>query len=162
MSPSERTLLPQRHHRAREIALQLLYALDVHPPKKPEKILDLFPLEQEDPEVMDYTRKLVLGFVAHEEEIDRLLRTHLEGWRPERMVIVDRAAVRLALYEGIIAKLVPLPVAISEAVELAKVFGTEESGKFVNGVLGKIVRSLKAKSHDDGIDIEEPPTSPDR
>lgn len=58
------------------------------------------------------------------------------------MVIVDRVAIRLALYESVIAKKIPVPVAISEAVELAKRFGTGESGRFVNGVLGKIVRVL--------------------
>ena len=60
------------------------------------------------------------------------------------MVAVDRIAVRLALYEGVVGRLTPVPVAISEAVELAKAFGTDESGKFVNGVLGKIVRALPA------------------
>jgi N utilization substance protein B len=74
------------------------------------------------------------------------------------MVVVDRVAVRMALYEGFIAKTTPLAVAISEAVELVKVFGTEESGRFVNGVLGRIVRALEGlgdegerKKRDEGV-----------
>jgi N utilization substance protein B len=63
------------------------------------------------------------------------------------MVVVDRVAIRLALYEGVVIGRIPLAVAISEAVELAKRFGTEESGRFVNGVLGKIVRGLEDDTH---------------
>jgi N utilization substance protein B len=59
------------------------------------------------------------------------------------MVVVDRVAIRLALYEGFVTGRIPVAVAISEAVELAKRFGTEESGRFVNGVLGRIVRGLE-------------------
>jgi N utilization substance protein B len=65
------------------------------------------------------------------------------------MVVVDLVAIRLALYEGWIEKSVPMAVAISEAVELAKHFGTEDSGRFVNGVLGRIVRSLQEESSGD-------------
>ncbi len=61
------------------------------------------------------------------------------------MVAVDRAALRMAIYECLFTSLTPVPAAISEAVELAKTFGTEESGKFVNDVLGKIVRALPPK-----------------
>ena len=56
------------------------------------------------------------------------------------MVAVDKAVISIALYEGVLSKRVPIPVAISEAVELAKTYGTDDSGKFVNGVLGRIVR----------------------
>lgn len=72
-----------------------------------------------------------------------MVRRSIVGWRPERMVLVDRVAIRLALFESLVEKLIPVPVAISEAVELAKRFGTDESGKFVNGVLGKIVREIE-------------------
>ena len=62
------------------------------------------------------------------------------GWIPEIMVAVNKAAISIALYEGIISAKVPVAVAISEAVELAKSYGTSDSGRFVNGVLGRIVR----------------------
>jgi len=138
-------LLPQRRRRAREIALQLLYALDMRPDQSPEEAIAFFSSDNEDEEVMRYARMLVIGTWGERDEIDRLIREYVTGWRPERMVTVDRAILRLALHESCIESLIPIPVAISEAVELAKTFGTEESAKFVNGVLGKIVRAIDGK-----------------
>ena len=94
----------------------------------------------------EYARDLLEGTWNHRIEIDQMIRTHVVGWRPERMVAVDRAAVRLALFEGVVARKTPLAVAISEAMELAKQYGTEDSGRFVNGVLGKIVRAQESPS----------------
>jgi N utilization substance protein B len=136
-----RRILPQKRHRSREMALQLLYSLDLRRGLTPEQALELFPGD-EDPEIQDYTRTLVHGVWAKRGDIDNLIREHVTGWRPERMLAVDRAALRLAVYEGVLERMTPIPVVISEAVELAKTFGAEESGKFVNGVLGRIVRAL--------------------
>lgn len=136
-----RRILPQKRHRSREMALQLLYSLDLRRGLTPEQALELFPGD-EDPEIQDYTRTLVHGVWAMRGDIDNLIREHVTGWRPERMLAVDRAALRLAVYEGVLERMTPIPVVISEAVELAKTFGAEESGKFVNGVLGRIVRAL--------------------
>lgn len=142
-------LLPQKRRRSREIALQLLYALDLRPDQSPDDAFALFSSGDEDEEVINYTEMLVKGTWGEREKIDGLIRDHVTGWRPERMVTVDRAALRLALYECCVKSLIPVPVAISEAVELAKTFGTEESAKFVNGVLGKIVRALDAERESD-------------
>jgi len=108
----------------------------------PGEAVDLYPFESEDEEVRVYANQLVDGVSENLNEIDSMVRRNIVGWRPERMVIVDRVAIRLALYESVIAKKIPVPVAISEAVELAKRVFTGESGRFVNGVLGKIVRVL--------------------
>ncbi|QTX33730.1 transcription antitermination factor NusB [Aminithiophilus ramosus] len=142
----ERSLMPQRRRRSREIALQILYSLDMGPDQSPQGALALFPLEEEETDVVDYASRLVRGVWEKRFDIDDLLRTYLTGWRPERLVAVDRTAVRMALYEGVVEKLTPVAVAISEAVELAKRFGTEDSGRFVNGVLGRIVRELEGVS----------------
>lgn len=136
-----RTFLPQKRHRSREMALQLLYSLDLRRGLAPEQALELFP-EDADPEVQEYVRILVCGAWERRGDIDNLIREHVTGWRPERMLAVDRAALRMAVFEGIFARMTPVPVVISEAVELAKTFGAEESGKFVNGVLGRIVRAV--------------------
>jgi len=112
-----------------------------------EEAIGLFPFSEEDPEVVRYAQELIRGVTERSVEIDCLLRRHITGWRPERMVVVDRVAIRLALYEGVVMGNIPLAVAISEAVELAKRFGTEDSGRFVNGVLGRIVRRLESDSH---------------
>jgi N utilization substance protein B len=97
--------------------------------------------EPEQQDVADYAKSLVMDVSKHTDDIDTLLREHIVGWRTERMVAVDRASIRLALCEGLLERKVPIAVAISEAVELTKMFGTVESGSFVNGVLGRIVRS---------------------
>ncbi len=135
----------QRRRRAREIALQVLYALSANPDNTPEAALGMLPCEEEPQDVREYALFLIKGVSDNQEKIDYFLRAYVVKWRPERMVRVDLMAVRLALFEGVLSKSVPLAVAISEAVELAKLFGTEDSGRFVNGVLGKIVRFLEAE-----------------
>ena len=143
-----RSFLPQKRHRSREMALQMLYSLDLRRNQTLEDALEFFAAE-DDPEIFHYARDLTKGAWEHRNDIDNLIREHVTGWRPERMVAVDRAALRMAIYECLLTSLTPVPVAISEAVELAKTFGTEESGKFVNGVLGKIVRSLPPREEDE-------------
>lgn len=134
----------QYRHRSREIALQLIYQLNVRPDVSLREVLSLYPSEEEREDVFAYARELVTGVCENAAEIAELLRDNIISWRPERMVAVDKAAISLALYEGIIGKKVPVAVAISEVVELAKAFGTEDSGRFVNGVLGRIVRKESA------------------
>jgi N utilization substance protein B len=119
----------------------LIYELDLRSGLSPEEAVEMFPWDGEDTEVASYAKSLVLASCERSEEIDEILREHIVGWRTERMVAVDRAAIRIALCEGLIIRNVPIAVAISEAVELTKMFGTVESSKFVNGVLGRIVRS---------------------
>lgn len=142
----EKEFMPQRRHRSREIALQLLYSIDLRRDQETAEAFRLFPLDAEEPVVVEFARQLIFGVLENERAIDNLILRNIVGWRPERMVAVDRAAVRLALYEGVVARTTPLAVAISEAVELAKSFGTEDSGRFVNGVLGRIVRTLESRT----------------
>jgi N utilization substance protein B len=134
--------MPQRRRRAREIALQLIYELDLRPDMTADEAIEMFPWATEPPSVTEYAKFLVTAASRHSLEIDLLMREHIVGWRTERMVAVDRASIRLAVCEGMIERKVPVAVAISEAVELTKIFGTIESSGFVNGVLGKIVRSF--------------------
>ncbi|MDL2298684.1 transcription antitermination factor NusB [Synergistaceae bacterium OttesenSCG-928-D05] len=142
---SQKSARSQLRHRAREIALQLVYQLDLRPGVAPDDAIELFQLKEEEPEVSSYACELVHGVSESAGEIAQILRESIVAWRPERMVAVDKAAISIALYEGLIAKRVPIAVAISEAVELAKAFGTEDSGRFVNGVLGRIVRERNAE-----------------
>jgi N utilization substance protein B len=75
-------------------------------------------------------------------EIDRLIAAYLQGWKLDRLSKVDKQVLRLAVYELVYLRETPPKVVVNEAIELAKTFGTEESGKFVNGVLGKMMREL--------------------
>jgi N utilization substance protein B len=140
--------LPQRRRRAREIALQLIYELDLREGLLPKDALEMYPFDAEEPDVAEYAKSLVWAASRRAGEVDEILREHIVGWRTERMVAVDRAAIRIALCEGLLERTVPVAVAISEAVELTKMFGTVESSKFVNGVLGRIVRSDGGDAYD--------------
>lgn len=98
--------------------------------------------EQAAREVPDFTRELVEGVAEHLDELDRTLGTHAEGWRVERMPSLDRTILRLATYELTHLGEVPVGAVIDEAVRAAKELSTEDSGRFVNGVLGKIAAEL--------------------
>jgi len=93
-------------------------------------------------EVPAFTRELVEGVTGHIDEIDRTVAAHSEGWTVDRMASVDRTVLRVATYELAFGGQVPVGAAIDEAVRAAKDLSTEDSGRFVNGILGKIAREL--------------------
>lgn len=88
-----------------------------------------------------YAREVVDGVIDHKEEIDELIATHSRDWKIERMPAVDRALLRIGVWELLHNDEIPTAVAIDEAVELAKEFSTDDSGSFVHGVLARVARS---------------------
>ena len=92
-------------------------------------------------EAFTYAQNLVAGTQEHLEEIDEIIRRQAEHWRLERMPAVDRNILRLAVFEFLYETDVPQLVILDEAIELAKEFGTEQSGRFVNGVLDGILKT---------------------
>lgn len=124
--------------KARKRALDVLYESDLRGTDAVATLADR--LAAADPPVPDYSVELVEGVVEHRAAIDDVLAEHAEGWTVERMPPVDRAVLRLALYELIWRDDVPDAVAVDEAVELAKTLSTDDSPKFVNGVLGRVIR----------------------
>lgn len=138
--------MSKRHERisGRRCAVQVLYTSEIQ--GRPATVL----LEEgcclsEDGPLPDYTLSLVRGIEEHCADIDACLEATSENWAVARMPIVDRSILRLAAFEMIYEDDVPVSVAINEAVELAKEFGGEdESPRFVNGVLGRIAKSLEA------------------
>ena len=97
-----------------------------------------------DPPVPAYAAELVHGVAEHLPRIDEILASYAEGWTLDRMPAVDRAILRLGAYELLWRADIPDPVAIDEAVELAKSLSTDESPRFVNGVLGRIAASRRS------------------
>jgi N utilization substance protein B len=93
------------------------------------------------PPINEYTVMLVEGVTGHRDEIDRLISEHAEGWSLQRMPAVDRAVLRLGVYELLWEPDVPDAVAIDEAVELARTLSTDDSPRFVNGVLAQLRRA---------------------
>lgn len=99
-------------------------------------------LEAQDPPVAEYTAELVAGVAAHRDRIDQLISTHAQGWDLTRMPAVDRALLRVSVFELLWRDDVPDAVVIDEAVELAKQLSTDESPAYVNGLLAALL-SLK-------------------
>jgi len=91
-------------------------------------------------EAFEYAQALVIGTLEHREEIDGLIRGQADNWRLERMPAVDRNILRLAVYEMLFETDIPKLVVVDEAIELAKKFGSEQSGRFVNGLLDGLLK----------------------
>jgi transcription antitermination factor NusB len=137
----------RKRRKARELALQLLYQLDVRGATDPAPYeADFWAEHAGDAETRRYASALVSGAKANEGAIDGLLRRVTEHWELERMAMVDRNILRLAVYELGWEQDVPRKVAINEAIEIAKKFGTRESGRFINGVLDRAGKELRPAS----------------
>ncbi len=124
--------------KARKRALDVLYESDVRGVDAVSVLADRVALA--DPPISEYTVELVEGVARYRGDIDGLLAAHAEGWTVDRMPDVDRALLRLAVYELLWRDDVPDAVAIDEAVELAKSLSTDDSPRFVNGVLSAVLR----------------------
>ena len=124
--------------KARTIALQALYEVDSvgrQAEAVVERLLEEAELSEEN---NAFVHELVVGVVQNKGEIDRSIRRFAPAWPVEQIAVIDRNILRLAIFESLFDNRVPVKVAISEAVELAKSFGSDNSAKFVNGVLGSI------------------------
>lgn len=115
-------------------------------------ILDDGSYSREDGELAEYSRQLALGVEASQEAIDELLSDISEHWAVSRMPLVDRNILRLATYEILHVGEVPASVSINEAVEMAKVYGGDDSSKFVNGVLGRLAERCEEIDLPEGED----------
>jgi N utilization substance protein B len=124
--------------KARKRAVDLVYEADLRGADAVSLLAERIALA--DPPISDYTIELIEGLAEHRAAIDQLLTDYSEGWTLERMPGVDRAVLRIGLYELLFAPDIPDAVAIDEAVELAKALSTDESPKFVNGILGRVLR----------------------
>lgn len=137
---------------AREIAVSSLYQMEMNEVSAAEAVEMLMEEARSENEIGaefveneltdQYVRELVNGVVERKAAIDDMLQHFLTGWQVDRLSRVDRQVLRLACYEMVFRDDVPPKASINEAIELAKHFGTEESGKFVNGVLGKLMLDL--------------------
>ena len=124
--------------RCRELALQFLYQVEFAGERREEEVASFWQHFHKGSKTPAYLLQLVAGVTAHLQELDALITRYSEHWRLERMAAVDRNLLRLAAYELLYQPQVPSKVVINEAVELAKRFGTEASGAFVNGILDSI------------------------
>jgi len=124
--------------RARSIALQALYEIDLagHPPELViAERLSESPMEDN---LGDFARNIVLGIIPIVHELDQIIAKHAPEWPLNQVAIIDRNIMRIALWEIAVSNQTPLKVAINEAVELGKMYGSESTPRFVNGVLGSL------------------------
>ena len=128
----------RKRTQAREFALQILYQRDLNPEPQETLLGSFWETHPAPPEVREYTERLVQGSLLHLNEIDGVISKYAEHWEIHRMAVVDRTILRFATYELLYIEEVPPKVVINEAVNMAKKFSQEESGKFVNGILDKI------------------------
>ncbi len=125
--------------KARKRALDVLYGADVRGETIAEALrAELVRLDPKRASSWEYAQQIILGVQHHQSEIDETIETFAQGWTIARMPAVDRALLRMGVWEILFNEAVPDSVAISEAVESATVHSTEDSAGFVNGLLGRI------------------------
>ena len=129
-------------------ALQTLFAKD-YASHDPESTLSWLKEEFSLPEEsLSFARELISGVLANKEQLDALIQTYAPSWPVEQLSAIDRNILRLAIFEILLDNKVPPKAAINEAVELAKAFGSDNSAKFVNGVLGSIIAKHMAEGQE--------------
>ncbi|MFN4032413.1 MAG: transcription antitermination factor NusB [Fimbriimonadales bacterium] len=127
----------------REWALRALYQIDLGNKSAEEAVAEVLSVAGLEPADADAVRALVMGVVRTQlTELDPLIHQYARGWTIDRMAVIDRNLLRLAIYELRHHPEQPYKVVINDAIELAKKYSTAESGRFVNGVLGAIVRQM--------------------
>ncbi|MBC7518128.1 MAG: transcription antitermination factor NusB [Microbacteriaceae bacterium] len=130
--------------KARKRAIDILYGADLRESSINEALATAAARAMQEPEreaSWIYAREIVQGITEHGDEIDELIETYSQGWALARMPIVDRAIIRIGIWEILFNGNVPDSVAISEAVEQANELSTEDSGKFVNGILARVAQT---------------------
>ncbi|XYQ00663.1 transcription antitermination factor NusB [Bacillus safensis] len=124
---------------AREKALQTLFQIDVSNIDPKEAITHALDEQESDP----FFEELVFGVLEQKDKLDDMISQHLVNWKLDRIANVDRAILRMSVYEMVYQEDIPVSVSMNEAIELAKLFGDDKAPKFVNGVLSNIKNDLK-------------------
>ena len=136
----------KKRTRARELALKLLYQIDLRGPELLDDAADFLREEESDRDAREFALHLVRGTIEHQAEIDTVIREVARNWEIERMAVIDRNVLRMATFEILHRKDIPPKVSINEAIELGKRYSTQNSGGFINGVLDKIKDKVASKA----------------
>lgn len=128
----------EARRRARSLVLQALYEIDVTRHDTNEVLNRLLAEEQLQEGNRRFVSEMVCGVIQNKEQIDESIRNHAPAWPLEQIPAIDRNILRLAIFEVLLDNKVTVKVAINEAVELAKMFGSDSSSRFINGVLGSV------------------------
>ncbi len=133
-----------KRHKARELALMILYELDFRPTQATQVFAEFWRDRVVPDEVRSFAEELVKGTREHTAELDSVIQGNATHWSLARIAPVERNILRLAAFELLYRHDIPERVAINEAIELAKTYGSEESGAFVNGIVDQIRSHLRS------------------
>jgi N utilization substance protein B len=140
-----------QRHKAREVTLQVLYELDVQPISIGEAIGRFWANFEAPEEAREFSSLLIEGAWSHRAEIDQLISGSSENWTMARMSRVDKSILRMAVYELLFCPDIPPKVTLNEAIDLGKMYGSENSGAFINGILDALYGRLRNKDEDQDI-----------
>jgi len=132
-----------RRRKAREIALQTLYAAEVSSADWRAVLRDNVARRKASGEVVEYAERLVMNVIAETAELDERIAKRLENWELRRVSVIDRTILRIALSELVHCPEVPTSVILNEAIEIAERFSSADAGRFVNGVLDVLAREVR-------------------
>jgi N utilization substance protein B len=124
--------------KARSLALQALYESDISGHSGVAAIEERLVEDPLDDNLADFARQIVIGVIPIIAQLDELIAQHAPEWPLDQVAVVDRNILRIALWEFAVAKVTPIKVAINEAIEMAKIYGSDSTPRFVNGVLGSL------------------------
>lgn len=131
-------LVVERKRKARIATLQFLFGLEFHPLEGEEEFEYFWNSNPFRQSVRIYAEKLIRGIMEKQEEIDEIIKKSLTKWNWNRIGLIEKVILRIAVYEGGIMSWVSSRTSISEAIELAKIFGSEDTPKFINGILDRV------------------------
>jgi len=134
-----------RRRKSREAALQVLYQLNITKQDATTAFTQFWEHFLSDGAADDFAKRLVHGVLEHSQELDRLIEQYSQHWRLDRIAMIDRNILRVALFELLYCEEIPPKVTINEAIDLGKRFGSEDSGSFINGILDRIQNEVVKK-----------------
>ena len=146
----------KQRSRARELALQTLYQVDLTQDYDRERIDAFLNGQESEEEPREFARSLVYGTLDNQEEIDAMITEVTQNWAISRMAVIDRNVLRIATHELLHREDIPPKVSVNEAIEIGKRFSTTNSGAFINGILDKIMNH-----HAPAADSDEDEAPPD-
>ncbi|SPF42894.1 N utilization substance protein B homolog [Syntrophobacter sp. SbD1] len=151
-----------QRRKSREIALQMLYQMEMTG-QPPHMVIDLYyelalGEDVKNPDlakaVRPFAERLLNGVYAHRDQLDKMIVGASENWRIERMSIIDRNVLRIALYEMLYCLEIPPKVSINEAIDLGKTFGSPDSGGFINGILDHLLPEVSLVRESSGSETD--------
>ncbi len=148
--------------RSREIAMQALFDMDMSLDISPERF-ERFCQNFNPPErQLSFARTLVEGVMQYRDKIDALIEGYSSNWKMSRIACVDRNVMRIAVFEMLYCEEIPAKVAINEAIDIGKRYGTDDSGAFINGILDSINLAMQKEIEEAQPQSDEPPLKPNK